>query len=551
MMRRALLLGLLLAWVQPLHAQLPQAQELTEAAIDSALALYNRTGTVHMSGDSRIAPGSEIVGDLAATEGTLQLDGTVRGNLLLINGNLHLGNGARIEGAVTVIGGTIDGFERAVITGGVQLYRGSFMYRIENGVMVHTERKPENEIAAGRDFKFGRTDLIVNARRGYNRVEGMPIYAGPRVTIGRLNPTILEGLLAYRTASGLRLDDDQLGYSIRAEQSFGGRRALRLGGRFFSEVQQIELGGLSDRETSLSAFVLHADYRDHFERVGWMAYARLAPQHSLWGITVEFANEADAPLRARHPWSLIDNAEPWRLQPLAASGELQTVTLRADYDSRNSEDDPANGWWLSGEIEKAVGGQLRYERGLIDELATSRFSDATIDIRRYARLGPGSRLAVRVSGTGSVDGKALPVQRQHALGGEGSLPGFALHRFDCGARESLAEINSTEYTEFYGCDRAVLVQLEYQTDISFLRRFASSRLDALGLLQRVRLAGFFDAGRAWNEPDARGIRGRGSNGFAADGGFGVRLGPVGLYWAVPLSGPGQTMNFFVRIGPRI
>jgi hypothetical protein len=391
----------------------------------------------------------------------------------------------------------------------------------------------------------------VNARRGYNRVEGMPIYFGPRFTLGRLNPTILEGLLAYRTASGLRLDDDQLGYSIRAEQFFGGRRSLRLGVRIFSEVAQIELGGLSDRETSLAAFVLHEDHRDHFERVGWSAYARLAPAHSLWSVAVEYDDERDAPLRARRPWSLIDNSEAWRLQPLAASGELRTIALRADYDSRNNEDDPSNGWWLAGELEKAVSGQLRYELGVDDELAPARFTQASIDIRRYARLGPSSRLAVRVSGTGSVDGGALPVQRQHALGGEGSLPGFMLHRFDCGGRNSFVEVNDIEFNRFYGCDRAVLVQIEYQTDVSFLRRLGGSRIDALGLLQRVRLAGYFDAGRAWNEADARGERGRGSSDFAADGGFGLRLGPVGLYWAIPLSGVGETMNFFVRIGPRI
>jgi len=45
--------------------------------------------------------------------------------------------------------------------------------------------------------------------------------------------------------------------------------------------------------------------------------------------------------------------------------------------------------------------------------------------------------------------------------------------------------------------------------------------------------------------------GLGARDFAADAGFGVRLGPVGIYWAVPLSSAGQGINFFVRLGPRL
>ena len=39
--------------------------------------------------------------------------------------------------------------------------------------------------------------------------------------------------------------------------------------------------------------------------------------------------------------------------------------------------------------------------------------------------------------------------------------------------------------------------------------------------------------------------------FAADGGFGLKLGPVGVYWAVPLSARADGINFFVRLGNRL
>ena len=60
--------------------------------------------------------------------------------------------------------------------------------------------------------------------------------------------------------------------------------------------------------------------------------------------------------------------------------------------------------------------------------------------------------------------------------------------------------------------------------------------------------------RAWTERDALRSAGDGRSpgldDFAADAGFGLRLGRIGLYWALPLSGHDDGINFFVRIGSR-
>lgn len=531
----------------PAAAQTPP-QELTEDVIQSALDLYNRPGTIRMSGDSRIAEGAEIVGDVAVLEGVLEIDGRVRGNLLLINAQLRLGPNARVEGAALVIGGSAHGPVES-ITEGITVFRGTFSYALQDGVLVQAARRNLNELAAGREFDFGRTDVVLTSRRGYNRVEGLPIFAGPRVTLGHSNPTIVEALLIYRTTLGFERGD--LGYSLRGEQYLGGLRAARVGVRAFSEVAPIEAGGVSDRESSLAAFVLHRDYRDHYERTGWAAYLLLAPVNGPWTASIEYADEEHNPIRARRPWSILENSQEWRPEPLAAEGHLRSITVEASFDSRNQPSDPAHGWLLRAELEQALGGSLRTSFDTIFEPAPRRFTTGALDLRRYARLGPGSRLAVRAFAAGSVTGHALPVQRQRALGGEGSLPGFQLHRFDCGGRDQFVTDGEETYQRFYGCDRAALIQVEYQTDFAFLRRLRSSIGHDLGLLQRVRLSAFFDAGRAWTESAERDVRGTGSDDFAADGGFGLRFGPVGFYWAVPLSGRGETMNFFVRLGPRI
>jgi hypothetical protein len=524
------------------------AQELTDEAIELALELYNRGGTIRMSGDSRIARGTEISGDLAVLEGVLEVDGRIRGNVLLLNGQLRLGPEGRIEGAAIVIGGSVRG-NLEQIAGGLTLYRGTFSYALHDDVLVRAPRRRMSELAAGRDFDFGRFDLIVTSRRGYNRVEGLPVFLGPRVTLGHSNPTLVEGLLTYRTALGFERGD--LGYSVRVEQFLGGLRAARIGARAYSEIAPIEAGGVTDRESSLAAFLLHRDYRDHYERTGWSAYLRVEPANHPWRASLTFADERHAPVTARRPWSLLESSQQWRPEPLAATGRLQSISLDPEYDTRNQPNDPAYGWLLRADLEHTLDGSLRTVLDETEEPAPHRFTTGQLDVRRYARLSPSTRLAVRAFAAGSLTGDALPVQRQHALGGEGSLPGFELHQFGCGGRTSFVTVGRNTYQHYYGCDRAALVQVEYQTDLTFLSWLRSTPRGELSPLQHVRLIGFFDAGRAWTDNDERGLRSTGGDDFSADAGFGLRFGPVGFYWAVPLSGRGETMNFFVRLGPRI
>ncbi len=541
---------LLLALAHGAAAQ--QAPEpLTDDVIRAAIDLYNRTGTIRMTGDSRIAAGSEVIGDLAVLEGVLDLEGRIRGDLLVLNGDLRFGPTGQIDGNLLVIGGSVAGLDSTRVSGTIRVYRGSFGYQLVDGLMQRvTRRVLPLELAAGRAFDFGRADFIVATPGGYNRVEGLPIAAGPRVTLGFSNPTVLEALGIYRSATGARLAADDLGYALRAEQYLGGYRALRVGARVYSEISSIESGGLSDREASLSTFVLHRDYRDHYSRKGWQAYVRFSPEWP-WSGTIEYTDERHAAVTPRDPWSLLKNGEDWRVEPLAASGYLRSLAGKIDFDTRNQASDPSHGWWLRAEVERGLGGTLRTELDGATEPAPRRFWQSELDLRRYARLGPSSRLAVRLLATGSITGDALPVQRQHTLGGEGTLPGFELRRFDCGAQRQIVVRGGRAFQHFYGCDHATLIQLEYQTDLAFLRRLGGSSIDQLGLLQRTRAAAFFDAGRAWTLEEQKGVRNNGNDDFSADAGFGVRLGPVGFYWAFPVSGRGEPMNFFVRIGPRL
>mgnify|MGYP001040420916 CR=1 FL=1 len=216
--------------------------------------------------------------------------------------------------------------------------------------------------------------------------------------------------------------------------------------------------------------------------------------------------------------------------------------------------------FAAASVEQGVEGDLSLLRQepvaggdpiLVRDQVNAEYTAIRLEARRYLRLGPRTRFAFRALAAGSPDDGALPPQRQHALGGEGSLPGYANFAFDCGAR-SQPEING--FVPHYGCDRMVLLQAEYR--YAFLGSGGLSLGRLLGLDFEIattpELVLFADAGRAWIEPESLGARERvGPRDLRYDVGVGLRLGRIGLYLATPLSDGGDGVNFFLRLGPRI
>ena len=557
----ALVGALLLGAAAHTHAQEPPVppQLPAEVAVE-AIDFHNRPETVRFEGELRLASGAEMVGDVAVLGGPVELGGRLRGNLVLINGDLHLRPGARVEGGILVVGGSVTGLENARVTGAVRVYPEALRYRREGELLALAVPSAGAGISTGREFEFGRTDLTLAVRGSYNRVEGLPIALGPQFRLGHSNPTRIDGFVVYRTAAGLVPELDELGWGVRVEQEIGGHGAWRIGVRARSEIVPIEDVGITDRENSLAVFVLHRDYRDYYEREGGSGYLRWSPPNGRNDIWVEYARERHHRVPVRDPWTLLHNSEAWRLQPVVGEGTLGMLRLGFGYDSRSEPRDPSAGWLIRIETERAVDGELSvpviFAPGGDSAIAAtapaeSRYTSAIIDIRRYARLGPSARLSLRLLAAGSLDGGPLPPQRQRTLGGEGSIPGFPRFDFDCGARRAAASLEDGRYFPAYGCDRATLLQLEYRAALPLFSRLAR-RLDLPPAFADVpSWVAFIDVGRAWTEADARNGRTGGPDNFEADAGLGLRLGPLGFYGAVPLSGAGQGLNFFVRIGSRL
>ncbi|HUF11611.1 MAG TPA: BamA/TamA family outer membrane protein [Longimicrobiales bacterium] len=534
--------------------------DLTDDAIASIIGMHNAPGTSRFSGEALIASGTELRGDAAILHGPLLLEGSIVGRVLVVNGSAILEPGARVSGDLIVVGGDIEGADEAIVDGELIVYREALAYRRVGELIFAEEPEPIAGVRAGREFGFGRTSFSVAMRGAYNRVEGMPIAFGPRLAFGRSNPTVLDAALIYRTAGGFTLEERQLGHVVRLEQFIGGHGRFRLGATLHSEVLPIEASGLSDTESSLATFILHRDYRDHYERDGWSAYLHWRNERRALDATLTYRDETHRTREAQSPWTLIDNGEPFRRQPLVADGSLRTVVLAIDHDSRNDVRDPSSGWWVRLASEQGVGGSAAVQASpdgaggaTADPWpADERFSALTLDARRYLRLGPLTRVSLRAWAAGAVDGGPLPPQRQHTLGGEGTMPGFELFQFDCGARDAAISLGGAEpMFSHYGCDRVVLGQASLERTLPFIQPLGRSLGLDFDFGHEPSLALFMDAGRAWIEDGARQGRLGGRSSFSFDAGLGLRLGRIGFYWAVPLTDEGGGANFFVRIGPRI
>lgn len=538
----------LLAAFSAVPAAAQETRTLTADEAEAIVAFHNEPGTIRLTGASRIPASTELVGNVVSIGGPLIVRGEVRGTVVVINGDLVVAPGGRIVGDATVVGGRFEG-DLEGVEGPTVVYPEALRFRREGDRLIAVDPEPDPWLGAGLATRFGRADLMLTVDGSYNRVEGLPIAFGPRIEVGSSNPTVLDARLIYRTRSGLRIHPDEFGHDIRLQQYLGGHRSVRVGIAAHQRIDPIELNGLSDAENSLSTFFLHRDYRDHYGRNGWRAYAAYEDRIRPLQGGLEYRDETHVSERPHTPWALLDNDDPWPAQPQVAAGELTTIRGWLRWDTRNDRLDPATGGLISLEVEQGLEGDisLRVDPDQSRRVGTD-FTTLRLDARRYLRFGPRTRVALRGVASGSPDDGELPPQRQHVLGGEGSLPGYDRFAFDCGARDRPLVDG---FLPYYGCDRAVLLQLEGRYAL-LDGGFSPGRWLGLDfdLFTTPELVLFGDAGRAWVETESLNGRDPGPQTLKYDVGVGLALGRLGVYLAFPLSEEGNGANLFVRIGPR-
>jgi hypothetical protein len=563
-MRIFLSSALLLATVSFADAQdRPIARAGLPRAVEARLtAVIDNPQTRQITGEATLSETHD--GDVVVFTGPLALSGRINGELIVIDGNIDFREGSAVSGDVTLVGGDATGLENAEIGGTVTMYGEGFgVFR--GSEKVYTVNR-HNRRVYREDYRrdWGHSSFAVRTGWNYNRVEGLPVQFGPVIETGGRNPTRFEALAIWRTEVSAPWETEDLGYTLRAEQFIGGRRDFRVGASLRSVVDPIETWQLNKLEASLAAFVLHEDHRDYFKREGWSGYLQWAPRASGLTATVEYRDEDHFSEPARDPWTLFDNGDRWRPQPLIAEGKLRSIHGSVSLDRRDDTDFPASGFYLRTEVTRGLSGRLSIPGIMTDPSgpgpATAFDEEVTsglIDARIYRLVGRDATLSFRFVGAGSIDDKPLPPQFQHAFGGAGSLPGYASFSADCGARNgrvSTGDGSGNMFFPYYGCDRMALFSAEYRGGFDFhwggFDVWDEEDEDwDWGVSASPNWIVFFDAARGWAHDESK-SRGATDTETLYDVGAGILLGDVGLYTAVPLTGEDRGLRFFVRLGPR-
>jgi hypothetical protein len=488
-----------------------------------------------------------------------------------------------VAGSVTVVGGQITGADSARVQGGTNAYSAPLEY-VKEGERIVIQEPATVGDSTGEGTTLrprrARTRLVLATEGSYNRVEGLPITFGPVVETPGRNPFRLRARGIFRTEAEGPYGAERWGGDVVAEQFLGGRGLFRIGGAVRSIVSPIEGWQLSNVENSLSTFVFHRDFRDYYQRQGYSVFATVGPRQSPFSATLEYRAERHLPLAAGNPWTIFNNNDAWRLQPYAARGDLNSILGSVKWDGRSNPVDPSAGWYLELEAERAVRSTLRQPELVsipVDgdvvgptvrpQRRYGLFGHGFLDLRRYNRISPTARLNLRLLAAGVVGDEFLPPQRQHALGGEASLPGFNLLSVDCAARGEVVRVPSDPtqavpraFYGGYGCDRVVLVQAEYRGNVDLhnnVGRPDGEREDDGVRRVRAEWDGtlgwslFADAASGWGKAPWGAVQQD-----AVDIGAGILLGRLGVYAAVPVASDGRFVrpsrgpNIFIRLNSR-
>jgi hypothetical protein len=565
-----------LVWAQDSAQANAERRELPRELAEMALAQYNRGAALQAAGSLTIPADEVVEGDVAVREGPLTIAGRVQGSVVVINGDLLFVRGARVEGDVLVVGGIVDGEREAVVRGMVTRNPLPLRYRTEGSRLVLDE--------VGRVDHFVRnlrrsTSRIRLTAGGYNRVEGLPVIAGPtyrrRTDWGTIRA---EALGILRSANEFEWSPDNVGHEARLELRLGGRSGVALGGQLYDRVDGIETWQLKSTEVALSSFFFHRDYRDYFDRHGARAYATLlmGPHSEL---QLGFAQEQWGARAVADPFTLFRDADGWRANPLVDEGEFRVTSAILTIDTRNDISDPWSGWLISAEFEHGESDGARLAPltplardavpGTVQSISYER---GFLDLRRYNRVSPEGQLNFRVVLGGSIGRDPLPVQRRFSLGGAGSLPGFDFRRAVAGddvltCTEDLTTVDPAHPLPEgrpAQCERIALAQIEYRGDL----RIGIGGMDPGDDPQdsrwhrfRIHHVGqwvvFADAGRGWlvgpgrvGDLQYRAGQVPALRTFRTDVGAGLDFDFIGFFVAKSTSHPDESANFFVRLRHR-
>jgi hypothetical protein len=540
-----------------------ESAALPPEVLTALLGAYNDSASLRLDGKVSVPIGSRLQGQVVVYRGTMELAGEVDGALTVINGDLHIGPTGRVSGPVLVAGGKLTIDEGGQVEGTTQVFwdAAPVYVRADGALVVRERRRSIGSLArAETSFQTGkvRTSLLLATNQTYNRVEGLPIIFGPAFDL-KASPTIagrleLRGIV--RTSGAGAPLGRPLGFSVRTDWSFKGSGGFGLGARAYSLINGIEEQTQSREEIGWWAFLSQNDNRDYYNAlgVGGSAYVHLARPLRL---EASYRWQEERSLRANDPWTLFQQDNGWRPNPLVDDGHYGILGLGLELDTRNHPTRPTSGWlirlgydyaWSNDVSPVTLPTEVRKPLPTRDY----DYGKLSFDARRYTRLSPTLRMNFRLWASGWAGGDPLPIQRRQSLGGVDWLAGYPFRAFTC------APAGFSDPAQPALCDRTIVLQSElrrrFRLGLGFqYREKDRAELDRFIGIDEADLVVLADAGDTWLSGTGPGRvpnnRIPNLDEWKADLGLGVDAGGLGLFLLKAVTGS-EPVRVMVRLQRR-
>jgi hypothetical protein len=444
------------------------ARRVRSAGIEQwAVDVFNAPGTIRTFGALTVRDGTVLDGTVAVLDGPLEVFGTIAGDLVAINADVIIADGAVVERDVVVLGGVLEISEGARVEGSTRRHRERVaVRRVDDRLELTGWRSAPTRRWRGFDERDrGRAFIVAGIGRTYNRVEGLPLRLGmgaeweAGATSGRVR-----GFGVFRTAGDFTTRREDMGYAIEGSLALGRAPRLSLGARGYDLVVPTQDWPLSLHEVGWASLLWHRDYRDYVLQRGVAGFVTFEPLGGL-SLTGEVARVNEAFIPERGAWTPIRNDEAWRFNALVDEGDYTLLTGTLQWDTRRSERSLRSGTLLRAAWEHGRG-QNVVEAPLPAAIRPAlpgtdyAWDRAFVDLRRYQRIGWTGQLRVRGFWAGAVRGDPLPVQRRFSLGGPDPMNGYAFRAFACNAGVG-------DPAQPGLCDHVLLFQAEYRGGFGF------------------------------------------------------------------------------------
>jgi outer membrane protein assembly factor BamA len=337
------------------------------------------------------------------------------------------------------------------------------------------------------------------------------------------NHAYVLGHLSVKAAS------HRAGYALGFERPVFRTRKLYLGGELHDLTATDDRWQVSSSEASLAAIGPRKSFRDYYRRRGLQMNAalRIHPQAE---VLFAWRGERHENLLVESDFSLWNGDEPFRPNVAVRDGKLNAIVIGAAVNAQSFDRESLDASYRRHQLENPFGDRLNEPEGhhlpasmwqldWTSEFATPGAFNSDFDFTRHIISGrgrlfvsPHQEFSARLIG-GWSEG-SLPPQRRFAIGGIGSVHGYAF-------KESVG-------------DTLALLNVEY----------------ALGWRSVFQVLGFFDAGRATLRQNAR--RPIDLHAEAAHWlngvGFGIALGGARLDFGYKLEAVPSSLQVLLRFG---